>query len=354
MFHTVVLWPQREFLMTRFIDTHDMSRLVSLSGVAEFIRQLVDYIEHDFSRWGEFDKTPRVASHSDIGVIELMPAADATYYGFKYVNGHPQNALHHQLTVMAFGALAEISTGYPLLLSEFTLATALRTAATSVLAARYLMRKNSRHMAVIGNGSQSEFQIIAFSEILGITDFWLYDIDASATEKLMGNLSEYAGINLHFCRSVDEAVDRADIITTITADKTNATIISAVQVKPGMHINAVGGDCPGKTELEARILNEADIFVEFTPQSRIEGEIQQMAEDFAVTELWQVIKGERPGRKNDTDVTVFDSVGFAIEDFSTLRLINDTAKLHNVGSTISLVPGPANPRDLYSMLKRPE
>lgn len=340
--------------MTRFIDTHDMSRLVNLSGVAEFIRQLVDYIEHDFSRWPEFDKTPRVASHSEIGVIELMPAADATYYGFKYVNGHPQNALHNQLTVMAFGALAETATGYPVLLSEFTLATALRTAATSVLGARYLMRKNARHMAVIGNGAQSEFQIIAFREVLGLTDFWLYDVDASATEKLMGNLSDYAGINLHFCRSVDEAVEKADVITTITADKTNATIVSAAQVKPGVHLNAVGGDCPGKTELEARILSEADVFVEFTPQSRIEGEIQQMAEDFAVTELWQVIRGERPGRTSDTAVTVFDSVGFAVEDFSTLRLINDTARQRNIGSTISLVPGPANPRDLYSLLKRPE
>lgn len=331
-----------------------MSRLVNLSGVAEFIRQLVDYIEYDFSRWGEFDKTPRVASHSDIGVIELMPAADATYYGFKYVNGHPQNTLHNQLTVMAFGALAETATGYPVLLSEFTLATALRTSATSVLGAKYLMRRDAKHMAVIGNGAQSEFQIIAFSKILGLTDFWLYDIDETATEKLINNLRGCTGINLHFCRSIDEAVERADVITTITADKTNATIISATQVKPGMHLNAVGGDCPGKTELEARILSEADIFVEFIPQSRIEGEIQQMPDDFAVTELWQVIRGELPGRQSDESVTVFDSVGFAVEDFSTLRLINDTAQKHNIGSLINLVPSPANPRDLYSLLKHPE
>ena len=340
--------------MTRFVDTHDMSRLVNLSGVAEFIRQLVDYIECDFARWGEFDKTPRVASHSDIGVIELMPAADAKYYGFKYVNGHPQNALHNQLTVMAFGALAEITTGYPVLLSEFTLATALRTAATSVLAAKYLMRQNAQHMAVVGNGAQSEFQIIAFHEILGLTDFWLYDVDSIASEKLTDNLRDYTGIHLHLCHSIDEAVEQADVITTITADKTNATIISAAQINPGVHLNAVGGDCPGKTELEACILSKADVFVEFTPQSRIEGEIQQMPDGFAVTELWQVIRGDQPGRKSDTAVTVFDSVGFAVEDFSTLRLINDIARRHNIGSVISLVPGPANPRDLYSLLKHPE
>ncbi|HDZ2453959.1 TPA: ornithine cyclodeaminase [Klebsiella pneumoniae] len=340
--------------MTRFIDIKDMRRLVGLSGVARFISQLVDYIEQDFIRWAEFDKTPRIACHSDIGVIELMPTADANLYGFKYVNGHPQNALHNQLTVMAFGALAKTATGYPLLLSEFTLATALRTAATSVLAAKYLMRKNARHMAVIGNGAQSEFQIIGFHEVLGVTDFWLYDVDATATEKLMGNLNSYLGISLHFCRSVDEAVAKADIITTITADKTNATIVNTAQIKPGVHINAVGGDCPGKTELEADILNYADVFVEFTPQSRIEGEIQQMPADFAVTELWEVITGQQTGRCSDEAVTVFDSVGFAIEDFSALRLINDIATCHNIGSHIELVPSPANPRDLYSLLVSPE
>lgn len=340
--------------MTRFVDIEDMRQLVSLSGVAKFISQLVDYIEHDFRRWPDFDKTPRIASHSDIGVIELMPTADAELYGFKYVNGHPQNALHNQLTVMAFGALAKTATGYPVLLSEFTLATALRTAATSVLGAKYLMRENARQMAVIGNGAQSEFQIIGFHEVLGLTDFWLYDIDSVATEKLIGNLSAYPGIRLHYCHSIEEAVAHADVITTITADKTNATIISSAHVKPGVHLNAVGGDCPGKTELAADILHHAEVYVEFTPQSRIEGEIQQMAEDFAVTELWEVINGTRPGRSNEAAVTVFDSVGFAIEDFSTLRLINEIATQHNIGSDIALVPSPKNPRDLYSLLVGPE
>lgn len=120
-----------------------------------------------------------------------MPTADAELYGFKYVNGHPQNALNNQLTVMAFGALAEVKTGFPLLLCEFTLATALRTAATSVMAAKYLANQDAKSMAVIGNGAQSEFQIIGFNEVLGLTDFYLYDIDPQATEKLMGNLNAY-------------------------------------------------------------------------------------------------------------------------------------------------------------------
>lgn len=342
--------------MTQFIDVNDMQEVVGHFGVAGFIRELVNYIENDFQRWGEFDKSPRVANHSDVGVIELMPTSDDKLYGFKYVNGHPSNALHNQLTVMSFGALAETATGYPLLLSEFTLATALRTAATSVLAAKYLARKNATSMAIIGNGAQSEFQIIGFNEILNITDFYLYDIDPQATEKVIENLGHYAGIHLHFCHSVDEALENADIITTVTADKAYATIITAQQVKAGVHINAVGGDCPGKTELAADILTAdlADVFVEYTPQTRIEGEIQQLPEDFKVTELWQVMNGSAVGRQSENAITIFDSVGFAIEDFSTLRLIYDVATKYQIGSKIDLVPTPENPRNLYRLLVQPE
>lgn len=337
--------------MTRFIDVAGMRKLVSEMGVANVIQQLADYIESDFRRWKAFDKTPRIANHSAVGVIELMPTSDETLYGFKYVNGHPKNALHNQLTVMCFGALAETATGYPLLLSEFTLATALRTAATSVMAAKYLARKDATRMAVIGNGAQSEFQIIGFHQVLGLSDFYLYDVDSAATEKLMGNLQAWPGIRLHYCHSVEQAVETADIITTITADKANATILTQSMIKPGMHLNAVGGDCPGKTELEGGILQQARVVVEYTPQTRIEGEIQQMPADFAVVELWQIINGESPGRESADQVTVFDSVGFAIEDFSALRFLNDVAEQYGIYQTLDLIPAPQNPKDLFQLIR---
>jgi ornithine cyclodeaminase/alanine dehydrogenase-like protein (mu-crystallin family) len=93
-----------------------------------------------------------------------------------------------------------------------------------------------------------------------------------------------------------------------------------------MHINAVGGDCPGKTELHADVLRGARVIVEFEPQTRIEGDIQQLAADFPVVELWRVLSGEVAGRESDAQVTVFDSVGFALEDFSALRYLNDLVR----------------------------
>jgi ornithine cyclodeaminase/alanine dehydrogenase-like protein (mu-crystallin family) len=110
----------------------------------------------------------RVANHSEDGVIELMPIADGVSYAFKYVNGHPKNTRLGLPTVMAFGLLADVATGTPRLLSELTMTTALRTAAMSALAAKKLARPDSRVMALIGNGAQSEFQALAFRDLVGI------------------------------------------------------------------------------------------------------------------------------------------------------------------------------------------
>lgn len=331
--------------MTTLLTTRDIGAIVGAKGLAACLGTLVSYLEEDFARWGEFDKSARVASHSKDGVIELMPISDARLYSFKYVNGHPKNTRAGLPTVMAFGLLADVDTGRPELLSELTLTTAMRTAATSVMVARRVARIDSRVMAVIGNGAQSEFQALAFHLLMGIEEVRLFDVDAGATAKLVANLRAAApALRTTVCASTAEAVRGADIVTTVTADKTNATIITADMLKPGQHVNGVGGDCPGKTELHADVLRAGAVFVEYEPQSRIEGDVQQMPADFPVTEFWRVLAGLAPGRTSAEQVTVFDSVGFALEDFSALRLLRDLAVELGLGRTIALVPDMADPR----------
>jgi ornithine cyclodeaminase len=341
--------------MVDFIGIERVQELVGRLGPARFIEELAGEIEADYLRWREFDKSARHATHSPVGVIELMPACDGQLYAFKYVNGHPKNTAVGLLTVTAFGVLSDVSTGYPLLLSELTLTTALRTAATSALAARRMARPDSRVMALIGNGAQSEFQAIAFHHMLGIREVRLYDTDPAATEKLERNLAALRlnGLRVVRCASIATAVQGADIVTTVTADKRNAIILTPQMIIPGMHLNAVGGDCPGKTELHPDILRRPDVrvVVEFEPQSRIEGEIQQMEPDFVVAELTDVLVGRRPGRVNAREVTIFDSVGFALEDFSSLRYLR---RIHQEqrGSQqqIDLVPDLDNPKNLFALL----
>lgn len=335
-----------------FVSVSDMLALINQYGVEQLMLGMVEYLEADFKRWLDFDKSPRFAAHSAEGVIELMPVADHQQFSFKYVNGHPKNTKIGLQTVTAFGVLSDVASGYPLMLSEMTILTALRTAATSAMMAKYLAPKQSKTLAMIGCGAQSEFQVLAFKAILGVTHIRLYDIEPNATKKCFNNLQSYIkenDLNIEICHSSEEVIKGADIITTCTADKRNATILTSSMVGDGVHINAIGGDCPGKTELEAALLNRADVFVEYEPQTRIEGDIQQLPSDSKVTEMYQVILGERSGRTHDAQLTIFDGVGFALEDYSALRFIFELVKQNKEAQQIELLANPQDPRNLFGL-----
>lgn len=332
-----------------FVNVRDMTKLIAKTGIETCLAQMTAYIEEDFRRWQQFHKAPRVASHSADGVIELMPTTDGRLYSFKYVNGHPQNTRAGRQTVVAFGALADVATGYPILLSEMTLLTALRTAATSALAAKYLAPSGADCMAIIGNGAQAEFQALAFKAVLRIRKLRLYDIDPAATAKCARNLAG-AGLQVVACGSMRAALDGAQIVTTATADKQNAVILADELIAEGVHINAIGGDCPGKTELHRDLLLRSDIFVEYLPQTRVEGELQHLPANHPATELWRVVLGRATGRSSSRQISVFDSVGFAIEDFSALRYVRDRLAEADSLSSLDLLAAPANPRNLFGIL----
>lgn len=338
--------------MVQFVGVPQIKRIVAQVGIDTVLKRMVEYLEADFRRWDRFERIPRLASHSLGGVIELMPTQDDALYSFKYVNGHPYNFERGLQTVVAIGLMAEVETGYPVFLSEMTILTALRTASMSALAAKHLARPEARTMAIIGLGAQSEFQAMAFRAVLGIEALRVYDVDPAATAKFLRNM-DGRGMRVTACDEPGSAVMGADIVTTVTADKAHATILSDNMVGAGMHLNAVGGDCPGKTELQKDILSRASVFVELTEQTRIEGEIQQMPVDFPVTELWRVISGEARGRTRRDEITLFDSVGFAVEDFAALRLLRDLATETGQFETLDLITAPADPRDLFGLIAGP-
>ncbi|MGC1303950.1 MAG: ornithine cyclodeaminase [Caulobacteraceae bacterium] len=334
-----------------FVSVENMMRLVHAFGIERVLQELTDAVEADFRRWPVFEKTPRLASHSRDGVIELMPTSDGETFSFKYVNGHPSNAAKGFQTVSAFGWLARVDTGYPILLTEMTLLTALRTAATSAMAARRLAPPQAKVMAMIGNGAQAEFQALAMKAVVGVEEVRLYDIDPEATQKAVRNLRD-SGLRVVPCAAAQQAIEGAQIITTCTADKAYATILTDNMVGAGVHINAIGGDCTGKTELHRDILARASTFVEFEPQTRIEGEIQQMDASYPVTEFWRVATSDAVGRAHAREITLFDSVGFAIEDFSALRYVHAKLQGTQFFEQIDILADPDEPRDLFGMLQR--
>jgi len=328
------------------VDTPTLARLLERVGIETFLGELADRIEGDFRRWPAFEKSARLALHSKVGVLELMPTADDEWFSFKLVNGHPGNPAQGLLTVTAVGMLADVATGYPRLVSEMTVLTALRTAAASAVAARHLARRGAATLALVGTGAQGEFQALAFKACLGIRRIRYFDTDAHAMRKFAHNLRA-AGLELLPCASVAEAVAGAEVVTTATAVKRRQTVLADAMIGAGVHINAIGGDCPGKTELDPALLRRARIVVEYLPQTRIEGDIQSLGPGFEATELWQIIAGHERGRRDEHELTVFDSVGFALEDYSALRYVYDKARALGLGADVALVPEPRDPKDLY-------
>lgn len=332
--------------MVTLITPDDVRVLLQKKGLRRFFMELIERLHTDFSRWLEFQKTPRHATHYPHGVIELMPISDDQYYTFKYVNGHPNNPAHQKLTVAAFGVLAEVASGYPLMIAEMTLLTALRTAATSALASSYLAQSHAHTMAIIGTGAQSEFQALAHHFALGVKHIQFFDQDPLAMKKFAANLASF-DLKLTACQGAAAAVAGAQIITTATASKIQANILDDAWINPGIHINAIGGDCPGKTELDPKILLHGKIVVENAEQTAREGEVQQIQGEKIYAELWEIITRHKAGRKNDQEIFIFDSVGFALEDYSILRFIYDLAQEYRLGQSLDLIPSLKNPKNLF-------
>jgi ornithine cyclodeaminase len=338
----------------KIITIEQLNKLIKRHGFDEYMRDLIDALKRDFVAWETFTKMPRPAMHVPGGVIELMPICDnEQYYSFKYVNGHPKNPLTGHLTVSATGQLSRIDTGYPLMFSEMTILTAFRTAATAALATDLMSRKNARVAAIIGTGAQSEFQIRALQLVRDLTEVRYFDLDEKAMDKFEKNM-QGTSLRLDRCKNAKEAVVGADIITVCTASKAHVAVVQDEWITDGVHINGLGGDTAGKTELEPATLLRSRIVVEYFEQSFIEGEIQRFtreeAERLVFAQLHELVTGEKRGRNKDNEITLFDSVGIALEDYSALRLTYELAEKYHIGKEMNFIPTIKDPKDLFSVI----
>jgi ornithine cyclodeaminase len=338
----------------KILSVEAITAIIERHGFEPFLRDLMAALKRDFGRWDMFTQMPRPSMHVPGGVLELMPICDnEQYYTFKYVNCHPKNTETGLQTVVATGQLSRIDTGYPLMVSEMTMLTAFRTAATSALATDLMARKNATVVAIIGTGAQSEFQIRGLQLVRDITEVRYFDIDAHAMDKFQSNLKQSA-LRLVRCQSAEEAVKGADIITTITACKANVDVIKNEWVTSGVHINALGGDTVGKTELELAILARSRIVVEYLDQSLVEGEIQRLTKEEAKqlvhAQLHEIVTEKKRGRHNDIEITLFDSVGIALEDYAVLRLVYELSEQYGMGEERNLTPVLTDPKNLIGSL----
>lgn len=336
------------------LEIPDICLMVTKIGLKNFYIQLCEYLTEDFKNWEQFAKSPRHAVYVANGVIELMPICNDTLYTFKYVNGHPNNPRENKLNVVAVGMLADVASGYPLMLSEMTLLTGLRTAATSALASKVLARKHSKRLTIIGCGAQSEFQVLAHHALFDLSEVRYIDIDPHAMERFAHHLQSES-FTLTPMPDIQTAIQDADIIITATAATGKQHVLEHGWLKPGQHVSGIGGDSPGKTELDPEILKHSKVVIEYFPQTIHEGEIQNLgdhAKEYLYAELWEILSGHKPGRKDDQEITVFDSVGFALEDFSILRLCYQLSQDHHSGKTLKLIPNDMSDcKNLFGLLR---
>jgi ornithine cyclodeaminase len=340
--------------MTKILTVQNIHDILAFTGLETFFQNFITHLESDFRNWQSFDKRPRPAFHSAKGVIELMPIANQEYFACKTVNGHPANTLENKFCVAATGQLCTIGDGYAKMICEMTLMTALRTGAASALVSKYMAKKDSKVIKIIGCGSQSEFQILAHKAIFDITTVYYYDIDQKAMDKFSDNLKGY-GMELIQSNASDSDLEHADIIITCIAEKSKVILFDTDLVKAGTHICGIGGDCPGKTELDPKLLTKADkIIVEFLKQTEEEGEIQNYSgdcRDIVHGEIWQIVSGFKTARENDSEVTFYDAVGFALEDFSVMTYFDKLSETTGIYESFELIPEVKDCKNLFSRIQ---
>jgi len=325
--------------MVKLFSDDDVKRLFSM-------KDAVPAVEHVFAE----DAEGRVEMPSkiylevkDYGDFRAMPAyvPSINTAGVKWVNVHPDNPQKGLPTVMATVLLNEPQTGRLLCAITAGRLTDLRTGAAGGVAAKYLARKDSSVIGVIGSGHQAWTQVLAYKEVFGdrIKLVKVYSQHTAHAQAFADMVREELGYDVQVCRTAAEAAN-ADIIATVTPAR--SPVLKAEWVKPGTHINAIGADAQGKQELETALTVKAKVFVDSVEQASHSGEVNvPISQGFLnknqlAGTIGQVITGKAPGRTSDEEITIFDSTGLAIQDMAAGHIIYERALKEGKGTDVNL------------------
>jgi alanine dehydrogenase len=308
-----------ENMQTLFLNKNDVRSLLNMGEV-------IKVVEQAFKDWalGRASMPPKAYLVLEQGDFRAMPGAIPGAAGMKWVNVHPQNPSLGLPTVMAIIIYNDPETGYPLAVMDATDITAYRTGAAAAIASKYLARKDSQTLGIVGAGRQSYTQLMAHGEIFDLRQVKVFDKRATAVETFIKSFPAYS---VKAC-SLEETVD-SDIVCTVTPAR--EPFLKSEWVRPGTHINAIGADAEGKEELEPSLLKKAVVVVDDVRQAAVAGEINvpvsrglYKAEEVYAS-LGEVIAGKKRGRKGEKAITIFDSTGLAIEDIAVAKLVYDKA-----------------------------
>jgi alanine dehydrogenase len=280
------------------------------------------------------------------GDIRVMPSyvARLGISGVKIVNVHPNNPRKGLRSVMATILMIEPKNGLPIAIFDATHITLMRTGAAAGIASKYLARKNSKTLALVGAGKQAWTQLEAIVMVRPIRRVVVYDLSRRVSEAFVRHFApKYPKISFEVCKSIEECVRVADIVCTLTPVR--KPIINSKWIRPGTHINAMGADAEGKEELDPALLKRAKVIIDDWAQASHSGEINVplkkglFARKDIAAEIGQVVARLKPGRKSPQDITIFDSTGLGVQDLMTAAKIYKIAKARKLGKAFELVEG---------------
>jgi alanine dehydrogenase len=278
------------------------------------------------------------------GDLRIMPCfiKSLDQAGVKCVNVHPNNPLQHDLpTVMGVIELFDPKTGFPISVMDGTWITNMRTGAAAGVGTKYLARKDSTELGIIGAGKQAFTQLMALKEVMNIESAKVFCRTCSSRENFAKLANEKFGLNVKAVATAEEAVKDVDVIVTVTP--ANKPVLKSEWISDGTHINAMGADAPGKQELESGLLKKSKIFIDCWEQARHSGEINVPVAEGLITredieaKIGDVIIGKSNGRVADEDITIFDSTGLAVQDVVTASKVFEKALEKGIGNKINFL-----------------
>ena len=264
------------------------------------------------------------------GDFRAMPAYIDGSAGIKWVCVYPNNRAQNLRSVVATIIYSDPQTGYPLAIMDGTYITSMRTGAAGGIAVKYLAKKDSSVIGIIGAGVQARAQLLAIKEVLPeIKEVKVFSLPKDTGVSYAEEMKAKLDLNVRPVETIEEALEADIVVTTTPARK---PIIKKQHIKPGTHINAIGADARGKQEMEGEILKKAKIVVDDLEQASHSGEINVplsegviKIEDIYGT-LGEVVANLKKGRESDEEITIFDSTGLAIQDIICAKIVYEKAK----------------------------
>lgn len=264
------------------------------------------------------------------GDFRAMPAYIDGSAGMKWVSVYPDNRNYNLPAVMALIILCDPDNSFPLAIMDGTYITNMRTGAAGGVAAKYLARKDSSVIGMVGAGEQAVTQLLAINEVLPkIKEVRVFSRHEETRQRFAERMGNKLNLNIRPVTSVEMAAE-ADIVVTTTY--ATGPVVLKKHIKPGTHINAIGADAAGKQELEAELLKIAKIVIDDVEQAYHSGEVNvplskgQLKKEDIYGTLGEVVAKMKKGRETDKEITIFDSTGLAIQDMVCAKLVYEKAK----------------------------